>query len=64
MAVERRRWVSELRAKSLSSLPDYDAVSGVRREVTRGGGSGRRGSGRGTCWEEIIGRSSMQSRTS
>jgi hypothetical protein len=37
MAVERRRWASESRAKSLSSLPDYDAVSGVRREVTRGG---------------------------
>jgi len=37
MAVERWRWVSESRAKLLSSLPDYEAVSGVRREVTRGG---------------------------
>ncbi len=27
MAVERRRWVSESRAKLVRSLPDYDAVS-------------------------------------
>ncbi len=37
MALERRRWVSESRAKLVRSLPDYDAVSGVRREATQEG---------------------------